>query len=162
MIVAGECDALQQAFYMVGVIEEAFEKANPAVTEQPWPPPPSMSTPSAPAIFSGEANSSSCPARWANPASPAPHPLITRLSGTVHPKSGGEEELWRYDPRGPAQIVTVRRHRHSWPRPRRGKANEAIKRPKKRAVAPPTSRYRRRGASWCSPRNWRPSGASKR
>jgi F-type H+-transporting ATPase subunit beta len=28
MIVAGECDALpEQAFYMVGAIEEAFEKA---------------------------------------------------------------------------------------------------------------------------------------
>ena len=102
MIVNGECDALpEQAFYMVGAIEEAFEKAKIAAIT-PWPsnrPTPSTSTSSAPKRASTPArrSSSCCRARRASWASIPRHtPLITRIKpGAVRikPAGGGAEEL---------------------------------------------------------------------
>ena len=73
MIVNGECDHLpEQAFYMVGTIEEAFEKAKTApVRSTKWPLPPSTSTSSAPKSRSTPArrSSSCCPASRASSAS---------------------------------------------------------------------------------------------
>jgi F-type H+-transporting ATPase subunit beta len=69
MIVNGECDALpEQAFYMVGAIEEAFEKAK---TLQSWLIRRSASKSSAPRKRSSPArrSSSSCRARRASSAS---------------------------------------------------------------------------------------------
>ena len=75
MIVNGECDALpEQAFYMVGGIEEAFAKAEEMQKRLPrsnGQPPPSTSTSSAPKSRSSPArrSSSCCRARRASSAS---------------------------------------------------------------------------------------------
>ena len=90
MIVNGECDSLpEQAFYMVGTIEEAFEKAKTllaAAEGHRWPRR-STSTSSAPSRRSSPARPtwSSPRARPASSASCPEHmPLLTRIKpGTV-------------------------------------------------------------------------------
>ena len=95
MIVEGECDALpEQAFYMVGTIEEAQEKAKKLVMAAPTIHVDVVSAEAS--IFSGEAEFVVLPGEAGELGIYPRHtPLITRIKpGAVRiQKPGGEEEL---------------------------------------------------------------------
>jgi hypothetical protein len=86
MIVNGECDSLpEQAFYMVGTIEEAFEKAK-TLHSYPWPRPPRRHRQRRAADLLGEATWSSRRARRR-----ARHPA--RAHAAAHPHQAGHVRI---------------------------------------------------------------------
>ena len=101
MIVDGECDSLpEQAFYMVGTIDEAFEKAKKISKRSSmaaWPPSTSTSSPPRSSIFSGEAKFVALPGEMGELGIYPRHtPLITRIKpGAVRIQraDNGEEEF---------------------------------------------------------------------
>jgi F-type H+-transporting ATPase subunit beta len=98
MIVAGECDHLpEQAFYMVGTIDEAFEKAKKINKEPTWRPSTSTWSSAEESIFSGEAKFVALPGENGELGILPRHtPLITRIKpGAVRIEraDNGEEEF---------------------------------------------------------------------